>query len=57
MKREEGETEFFNCSSAGAGSGEFHLYRQMRRKEANRQARLEMRPPRTAVRRMDFRLQ
>ena len=23
---------------AGAGSGEFHLYRQMRRKEANRQA-------------------
>jgi len=25
-------------SSAGAGSGEFHLYRQMRRKEQNRQA-------------------
>merc|ERR1719481_361206 len=25
-------------SSAGAGSGEFHLYRQMRRKEHNRQA-------------------
>merc|ERR1711915_672776 len=24
-------------SSAGAGSGEFHLYRQMRRKEQNRQ--------------------
>merc|ERR1711915_345611 len=30
-------------SSAGAGSGEFHLYRQMRRKEANRQAILNYR--------------
>merc|ERR1712241_833548 len=30
-------------SSAGAGSGEFHLYRQMRRKERNRQAVLNYR--------------
>merc|ERR1711972_260023 len=33
-------------SSAGAGSGEFHLYRQMRRKEANRQAILGYRKKR-----------
>merc|ERR1712029_1019143 len=33
-------------SSAGAGSGEFHLYRQMRRKEANRQATLGYRKKR-----------
>merc|ERR1712026_390863 len=33
-------------SSAEAGSGEFHLYRQMRRKEANRQAILGYRKKR-----------
>merc|ERR1711972_1169951 len=33
-------------SSAGAGSGEFHLYRQMRRKEANRMAILGYRKKR-----------
>jgi len=33
-------------SSAGAGSGEFHLYRQMRRKEKNRVAQLHYRKKR-----------